>query len=898
MARSSTTPMFRQYHDIKSRYRDAILMFRMGDFYEMFHDDALAASRTLAITLTARGKGTGAEAPMCGVPHHAAEGYIAKLTDAGYKVAICEQLEDPATVKGLVKRDVVRVVTPGTLTSAQHLEATEPNSLAALNVGGQRLGVAWVDLSTGDFRIATLEGEGKATRAVDLLARFNCRELLLPPDVDLHLGDGLGQILVSRRDGWQFSSERAHDALTRHLGTAHLSGYGIEGMDEAIGAAGALLEYLAETQKTDLAHIDRLTPFQEADHLILDGTTLRNLEILRTQRDGKRRGSLVDIVDTTITAMGGRLLKERLVHPLRDPAAIARRLAAVGDLVEHSALRARMRQAMDSIADLERLLGRLTLGPGNPRDLRGLGDSLALLPTLRDLAGRAVAPALSEEQKRLDTCDDVAGLVAGALVDEPPTHLRDGGVIREGHDDDLDALRRLAVDGKTVLAEIETRERARTGITSLKVRYNRVFGYFIEVSKSNLSRVPDDYIRKQTLAGSERYMTPELKETEETVLTAQDRMVTREEELFSTLRRSVLAHASRIRAAAAAVARIDVSAALAETASRLDWCRPEVNSGQAIRITGGRHPAVEAAVGRDLFVPNDIDLGQQRRQLQIITGPNMGGKSTLLRQVGLIVALAQAGSFVPAGAACVGVADRIFCRVGASDSLARGHSTFMVEMTETANILHNATPRSLVLLDEIGRGTATFDGLSIAWAVVEHLHDTVEATAWTLFATHYHELTELALVLPRVVNLRMAAREHAGRIVFLHRVEEGAADQSYGIQVAALAGVPPEVVARAREILVNLESAAVGEDGRPTIAKQARRNREQLTLFADPADPPRLGGRAASLARKRHPPQQPAPAGNAEPALFRDDAAHDVAASLRELSPEQLSPLEALQILD
>ena len=896
MASSRTTPMFRQYHDIKSRYRDAILMFRMGDFYEMFYEDALAASKALQITLTSRGKGTGSAAPMCGVPYHAADVYIARLTDAGFRVAICEQLEDPAKVKGLVKRDVVRMVTPGTITDTRHLEAGEPNSLAALTAGPDGLGVAWVDLSTGDFRLACFTGEHAPRQAADLLARFNCRELLLPEDLDLTLPDPMDRVLLGRRESWRFGSRRAREALTRRFGTAHLAGFGVDEMDEALGAAGALLDYLEETQKAELTHIDRITPFQEEDHLILDSTTLANLEVLRTQREGKRRGSLLGIVDRTVTAMGGRLLKERLIHPLRDPERICERLDAVQELLAQGALRQQMRQALARIADLERLLARLTLGTANPRDLWSLGTSLSLLPSLRTLGEGVTAIPLRLELDEMDPLEDVAELLARALVDEPPTHLRDGGVIRDGHDADLDNLRRLSRDGKQFIAEIEARERKRTGITSLKVRYNRVFGYFIEVSKANVKHVPDHYIRKQTLSSAERYMTPELKETEEKVLTAQERLIAREEEIFAALRLTVLAESSRLRATAAAVARLDVASALAETAARLEWCRPRVDAGDAIRIDGGRHPAVEESVGRDRFVPNDIDLDAIHRQLQIITGPNMGGKSTLLRQVGLTVMLAQAGSFVPARGAQIGVADRLFCRVGASDSLARGHSTFMVEMTETANILHNATPHSLVLLDEIGRGTATFDGLSIAWAVVEHLHDTPGVAARTLFATHYHELTELALVLPRVVNLRMAAQEHDGQIVFLHRLEEGAADQSYGIQVAALAGVPPEVVERAREILVNLDSDAVGQDGRPKLARPTGAHRNQLALFGDGTRPPRLGGRAAAVARQLRPGDDPAPPAATPVATKPVEQA--IADAVRDLTPERLSPLEALQILD
>ncbi|TDI42926.1 MAG: DNA mismatch repair protein MutS [Acidobacteria bacterium] len=882
---SRPTPMFQQYHDIKSRHQDAILMFRMGDFYEMFHDDALEAARTLQITLTTRGKGSVSEAPMCGVPFHAVDGYIARLTQAGYKVAICEQLEDPATVKGLVKRDVVRVVTPGTVTDSRQLEAGEPNSLGALKSDPGGWGVAWVDLSTGDFRLARFSGPGAAQQAAELLARFNCREILIPEEEDLAGTGSLKGVLVNKLESWRFGRDRCREALTSHFGTAHLAGFGVEEMDSAIGAAGALLGYLRETQKAELVHLDRLRRFNADDHLLLDETTVTNLELLRTQREGRRRGSLLGLLDRTVTGMGGRLLKERLLHPLRDPAAIHLRLAAVADLAERGVVRATLRGKLKEVGDLERLLSRLTLGSAGPRDVRLMGLSLARLAEMVPLADEVQAEPLRDNLSRLDPVPEVEELARAAIADEPPATVRDGGLIRDGYDAELDELRTLGRDGKRFLAELEARERQATGIATLKVRYNRVFGYFIEVSKANTGKVPDHYQRRQTLAGAERYATPELKELEEKVLTARDRSLTRESDLFEDVRRRILAHAPRLRTAAHDVARLDVASALAEVGSHLNWCVPEVDSSLTIKIEDGRHPVVEEAVGSDRFVPNAIHLDGGARQIQIITGPNMGGKSTVLRQVAIIVLLAQTGSLVPAGRAHIGVADRIFCRVGASDSLASGHSTFMVEMTETANILHNATPASLVLLDEIGRGTATFDGLSIAWAVVEHLHEVPQVAARTLFATHYHELTELALVLPRVVNLRMTAREHEGRIIFLHRLEEGAADQSYGIQVAALAGVPPEVVGRAREILHNLEAEAVGRDGRPRLARHAAGSGPgQLALFGARPAVPKLGGKAAALARAHTD-----AADKAEQAALR---------GLREIRVETMTPLEALQTLE
>jgi DNA mismatch repair protein MutS len=886
---SAKTPMFQQYHAIKARHRDAILMFRMGDFYEMFYEDALEASRALQITLTARGKGTASEAPMCGVPFHSVDGYIARLTTAGYKVAICEQLEDPSQARGLVKRDVIRVVTPGTVTDARHLEAGEPNTLGAVCALSQQMGFAWVDLSTGDFRVAEFHGDLAGTRGMDLLSRFNCREILLPEEIDpAGLGDLRG-LLLNRREGWRFGLDRGREALTRHFGTAHLAGFGLEEPGPAMGAAGALLDYLGETQKADLTHIDRIRRYQSEEHLLLDRTTIANLEILRTQREGKRQGSLLGLLDRTVTAMGGRLLKERITQPLRDRSRIRRRLAIVADLTERATVRARLRERLAQVGDIERLLARLTLGTAGPRDLKGLGESLARLAPLRGEGESVGAEPLRALLATIDAVPEAGDAIQAAIVDEPPAAVRDGGLIRDGHDEALDELRSLARDGKQFIAALEAREREATGVASLKVRYNRVFGYFIEVSKANASRVPEGYIRKQTLASSERFATQELKETEEKILTAEERSLARETEIFEALRQEVLTHSSRLRTTAGCVARLDVAAALADVGARSEWCVPEVSESAEIFIGEGRHPVVEAALGRDRFVPNDIRLDGESRQIQIITGPNMGGKSTLLRQVGLAVILAQVGSLVPARRAVIGLTDRVFCRVGASDSLAEGHSTFMVEMTETANILHHATPASLVLLDEIGRGTATFDGLSLAWAVVEHLHDHQEVAARTLFATHYHELTELALVLPHVLNLKITAREHDGRIVFLHRLEEGAADQSYGIQVAALAGVPREVVDRAREILGNLESEAVGRDGRPKLARHAgERARGQMALFGARPKAPSMGGKAAALAKER----------TGDDASSGPGVPEEIFDAVRATRPEDLTPLEALQFLD
>ncbi len=852
------TPMLRQYQTIKAQHPDAILMFRLGDFYEMFYDDAQVASRTLSLTLTSRGRGTRNEAPMCGVPYHAADAYIARLIREGFRVAICDQIEDARNAKGIVRRAVTRVLSPGTVTDEQQLQARSPNYIAALFWSGDPgegevrggIGAAFLDLSTGDFRLSEHRGPRARETLAAQVALFAPSEIVHAegrPPAGLLSAELMEKILSSAAPAWAFASETARKALLARLGTASLQGFGCEDADLAVGAAGGLLFYLQETQKTDLRHLTRVTLLQEGDAMTLDATTRRTLELTENARDGGRDGTLLEILDRTGTAMGGRMLRDWLLRPLLDVAAIEERLDAVEFFVAHPGERATLRGALSRIGDLERLLARAALGTATPRDLAGLRESLAVLPAIAALGIALTPPPLRRRLEGFDVLGDLHARLAAALADEPAATAREGGLLRDGFLPELDELRALRRDGHATLAAIETRERARTGIASLKVRYNRVFGYYIEVSHANRDRVPADYERRQTLVGAERYATPELKEYEAKVLTAQERIAALEFEAFVELRAEVAAAAPRLRRAARIVATLDTQAALAETAVECGYVRPRLDAGRRLTIRDGRHPVVERLLRAERFVPNDCLMDPEERQILILTGPNMGGKSTYLREVALIVLLAQVGSFVPAAEAEIGLVDRIFSRVGASDNLARGQSTFLVEMNETANILNNATERSLILLDEVGRGTSTFDGLSIAWSVAEHLHDTPSVAARTLFATHYHEMTELALLRPRVKNLTMAVREWNDTIVFLRKVLEGAADRSYGIQVARLAGLPREVIERAKEVLLNLETEELSRDGRPKLARHltdegsddpaAGTTPAQLGLFAPPEDP-------------------------------------------------------------
>jgi DNA mismatch repair protein MutS len=834
---AGATPAMRQYFEAKRQYRDAIVFFRMGDFYEMFYEDALTAARALELTLTSRSKDSaGGAIPMCGVPHHAADGYIARLVRKGFRVAVVEQVEDPKKAKGLVRREVVRVVSPGTLTDAGYLDAREPAFMMALSPvsSGAGFGVALLDLSTGEFTTAEYAGDDGRAALADELAVLRPREVLAPAGfeaVSALVAAARLDARITPAEPWTFEYESARRTLLDQLKTQSLLGFGVEGRTAAVSAAGALVHYLRDTQKADLAHVRALSFRSGADCLIVDPTTLRNLEVIEAA-DGGRSGSLLHEVDRTMTPMGGRLLRAWLLRPLVAIERIQDRLDAVEDFAFRSTARAKLRDTLKSIHDLERLVARAALGTAGPRDLVSLRQSLAAVPRVRLLLEEFQSPLVRSLTVELDDVADVRDALAAALVDEPPAMARDGGAIRDGIDAELDDLRGISRSGKQRIAAMEEAERARTGINSLKIRYNRVFGYYIEVSKSNLAGVPADYHRKQTIAGGERFITPALKEYEEKVLGADERILEREIEIFDALRARVAAAAPRIQETARGLASLDVLAGLAETAAVHNYTKPQMHDGDELIASDARHPVVERHVA-EAFVPNDVTLGATAQQLIILTGPNMGGKSTYLRQCALLSLMAQAGSFVPARSAKLPVVDRIFARVGASDNIARGQSTFMVEMQETANILHCATSRSLVILDEIGRGTATFDGLSLAWAVAEHLASNPRSRPKTIFATHYHELTDLADAIPAVANFHVVVREWKDDLVLLRKVVPGRADRSYGIQVARLAGLPAAVVARAREILTGLERDELSRGGRPSLSGAAPQ--QQLGLFVAPA---------------------------------------------------------------
>jgi DNA mismatch repair protein MutS len=828
----------RQYFEAKRQYRHALLFFRMGDFYEMFYEDALVASRALDLTLTSRSKdASGTAVPMCGVPFHAADGYIARLVKKGYRVAICEQVEDPKKAKGVVKREVVRVVSPGTLTDAAYLDAREPAFLMAIlasatGAAGAIYGAALVDVSTGEFDVAEYVGtEGLAALRAEI-AVLRPREIVVASGYDVAAAiPEIAQVgaPVTEIDGWHFEIEAARQTLVEQLRVGSLDGFGLERRQAAVCAAGALVRHLRDTQKAELAHVRTVRLRQLADGLLIDPTTLKHLEIVEAAGGG-RAGSLLDEIDRTVTPMGCRLLRTWLLRPLTALEPIRDRLDAVEELAVKTTDRGKARETLKSIQDLERLIARVALSTAGPRDLLALSRSLGAVPRVAMLLSECQAPLVRSLAGELDELADVREWIEQAIVDEPPALTREGGFIRDGLDREIDELRRISRSGKQVIAEMEEAERARTGIGSLKVRFNRVFGYYIEISKSNLHAVPADYIRKQTIAGGERFITPALKEYEEKVLGADERIVGRELELFEALRQTVAAEAPRVLDTARAVAGLDVLAGLAETATACNYTKPHVHDGDELVAGDVRHPVVERLAG-GTFVANDVLLNGSTHQLVILTGPNMGGKSTYLRQVALLSVLAQSGSFVPAREAKVGLVDRLFARVGASDNIARGQSTFMVEMQETSHILSGATSRSLVVLDEIGRGTATFDGLSIAWAVAEYIATNPRARPKTLFATHYHELTDLADALPGVVNFHVAAREWKDDIIFLHKILAGRSDRSYGIQVARLAGLPASIIARARDILAALERDELTRGGRPSLSGAPSAAQQQLGLF-------------------------------------------------------------------
>jgi DNA mismatch repair protein MutS len=898
------TPMMEQYFASKEKHPDAILFFRMGDFYEMFFDDAVTVSRELDLTLTARNKGESNETPMAGVPHHAADGYIARLVEKGYKVAVCDQLEAPSAATKIVRRGVTRVVTPGVNMDPEHLDSRNFNFLAAVcaSTDSKRygFGLALVDATTGEFRATELADLGAV---LNELGRMSPRELLVPQDeVKLFAGverqvPGLyvqalpaqnfdrKQVLRALEQG-----DRAEDTLGQApvfaaMGAIRgifgaIEGYNFQAPQPVERAVAGVLSYLTYAQRGVLGHVDRLECYRVEDFLILDDATRANLELTETLMGGKRKGSLVNVLDETVTAMGARRLRAWLVHPLVDVERITRRHDAVGELRDDLSRRQNVRENMRQIQDIERLIGRLSGGSANARDLLGVRRTLEAIGPLKAALEGAQSELLRVVQKRLDPCETLCALLERAIREDAPTTIRDGGIIKKGFYEELDEIQALSNDAKDWLLRYETRERERTGISSLKVKYNRVFGYFMEITRANFHLVPEDYIRKGTLANAERFITEDLKEYEEKILTATDRSVELEARLFEEIRQEVVGYLGRLRQTAFLLSSLDCLASLAETAAKHNFCRPEMDDGETIDILDGRHPVVERALGDERFVPNSVKLDCAESQLLIITGPNMAGKSTIIRQVALISLMAQMGSFVPAASARLGVVDKIFSRVGASDNLARGQSTFMVEMTETAHILREATARSLIILDEIGRGTSTYDGLSIAWSVAEFLHDRIGAK--TLFATHYHELTTLSDAMRGVQNFNVACKEHKEDVIFLRKMIPGPANRSYGIQVGRLAGLPEAVVARAKEILHNLERTArdITHEAQHSPQQPAAESSPQLNLLA---------ARAMGAAAQHSPPAAPAPA--------VPEGLRETLDELRGLDISTTTPLEALNLI-
>ncbi|WP_263818467.1 DNA mismatch repair protein MutS [Salinibacter sp.] len=894
MAQSSTqqrgrTPLMRQYYKIKERHPKAILLFRMGDFYESFDDDAKTVSRLLGITLTERNNGDADDVPMAGFPHHALDSHLPKLIRSGLRVAICEQVEDADDSSGkVVDRDVVEVVTPGVSFHDQLLSPKQSNFLAALHFGTgrgkDRIGFSFIDATTGEFSVT----EAGLNQLQDLIQTVAPSEVIVDKRKTERLQQHLREVpfTVTEQEDWVFKYDFAYQTLLEHFETHSLKGFGVDDMDLGVVASGAALHYLGETQKGALPHVRKIKRYSKDEHIALDPETKRNLELVQSIQDDGHEGTLVSILDETETPMGGRRLRAWLVRPLRDVGRIRHRLDAVEACVDARPLRDDLREELNQMGDLERLAGKVATGRAAPGDLIAIKHTLRRLPNVLGLLANADSDALGAIEADLRPCPEMVDRIQGALVDDPPAKISEGGLIRDGYSEELDELRTIAQEGKDWVANLEKEESERTDIPSLKVGFNKVFGYYIEVTNTHADKVPEDYIRKQTLVDSERYVTPELKEMEEKILTAEEKIETLEQELFNELRDQIAQQTGILQENAELLAHLDCFAGLAEVAEQHDYTRPSVDDGLTIDIEEGRHPVVEQTLPPgDPFIPNDMALDPDDEQVLIITGPNMAGKSVALRQVGLIVLLAQVGSFVPAEAAQIGVVDRIFTRVGASDNLAAGESTFLVEMNEAANILNNATARSLILFDEVGRGTSTFDGLSIAWAIVEYLHERPEVAARTLFATHYHELNAMADRLERVHNYRIQVSEHEGEIVFLRKLIPGGADHSYGIEVAKMAGLPDAVIARAREVLQNLESqhlevGADEADGAPSedppSGDGVRARKGEAGAVTDLED---------SQANQMHLFGQP------------DPAAEEIKEMLGEIDPNRITPVEALMKL-
>ncbi len=865
--------MMQQYMQTKKEYQDCILFYRLGDFYEMFFEDALTASKELEITLTGKDCGLEERAPMCGVPYHAVDSYLNKLVSKGYKVAICEQVEDPKLTKGIVKREVIRVVTPGTNLNTQALDETKNNYLMCIVCMADRYGVSVADITTGEYLVTELDSERKL---MDEIIKFTpseiiCNHSFYVSGIDIEdMKSRLG-ITVYALESWYFDDSMCSRVLMEHFGVSALEGLGISDYSCGVIAAGALLKYLMETQKNSIANLTRLVPYSIEKYMILDSSTRRNLELCETLREKNKKGSLLWVLDKTKTAMGARLLRKYIEQPLIDKKEITERLDAVEELKNNAITREELREYLNPVYDMERLISRISYQTANPRDLVAFKSSLSMLPHIKYLMKSLQTPVLKALEEQMDELADLFELIDSSIVEEPPVGIRDGGIIKEGFHDEVDRLRNAKSEGKTWLAELEAREREKTGIRNMKIKYNKVFGYYLEVTNSYKELVPDYYTRKQTLANAERYITPELKELEDMILGAEDKLYSLEYGLYIEIRNKIAAQIVRIQETAKAVAGIDVFASLALVAERNNYVKPSINERGVIDIKNGRHPVVEKMIPNDMFIANDTYLDNGKSRISIITGPNMAGKSTYMRQAALIVLMAQIGSFVPAQSARIGLVDRIFTRVGASDDLASGQSTFMVEMTEVANILRNATRNSLLILDEIGRGTSTFDGLSIAWAVVEHISNTKLLGAKTLFATHYHELTELEGKLTGVNNYCIAVKEKGDDIVFLRKIIKGGADKSYGIQVAKLAGVPDSVICRAKELAEELTNADI------TVRVQEIDSEKQKS--------------------RRGKPKKYDPVDLDQMSLFDTVSDSDVLKELEEIDVSNLTPIDALNTI-
>ena len=868
--------MMQKYLETKEQYKDCILFYRLGDFYEMFFDDAITVSRELEITLTGKSCGQEERAPMCGVPYHAVDGYLTRLVAKGYKVAICDQVEDPKQAKGLVKREVTRIVTPGTILDAQAIDETKNNYIMCIVYIADRYGVSVADITTGDYFVTELPDGGKLK---DEIYRFMpseiiCNEAFYMSGLDLEDLKERFHMAVYSLESWYFDDTACREKLMEHFKVSSLAGLGLSDYDCGVLSAGALLQYLLETQKNDLSHMTRIIPYTTGKYMMLDSSTRRNLELCETLREKQKRGSLLWVLDKTKTAMGARMLRKFIEQPLIEKQEILRRLDAVEELKQSAISREEIREYLSPVYDLERLITRITYGTANPRDLTAFAGSLSMLPPIRYLLEEMEASLLKDIYAELDPLEDLCTLVQNAIADEPPLAMKEGGIIRDGYNEEVDTLRRAKSEGKDWLAKLEQDEREKTGIKTLRIKYNKVFGYYLEVTNSYKELVPDYYTRKQTLANAERYITPELKELEDTILGAEDKLYALEYELYCTIRDTIAAEVKRIQTTAKAIASLDVFSSLALVAERNNYVRPKINESGKIDIKDGRHPVVEQMIPNGTFICNDTLLDDKKQRVSIITGPNMAGKSTYMRQAALIVLMAQIGSFVPASGADIGLVDRIFTRVGASDDLASGQSTFMVEMTEVANILRNATSKSLLILDEIGRGTSTFDGLSIAWAVVEYISDSKLLGAKTLFATHYHELTELEGKIDNVNNYCIAVKEKGDDIVFLRKIVKGGADKSYGIQVAKLAGVPDLVIDRAKEIVEEL----VNEDITIRVSEIA------------------VGGKDSG-AKKKAKPKKYDEMDLAQFSLFDTVKDDDVLEELKNIDVGNLTPIDALNTI-